>query len=299
MTEYRVYKARVDDMIAKFISETEAEFRPYVQYALEGGKRIRSVIALSMMDAARKGLPNAVSTDADDQTAMTCLCAELAHASSLILDDLPCMDNSKVRRMKPCMHVQYGESVALLTAAHLLTTAIRLYCRAYASVSDGQECAMLRSKAFMYLIDHVSASLSFTGASGGQLIDLQKVRMRSLEDAILRKTSSFFEIAFLTGYVMGNMLAVDQRCTDTHIIDRIRAAALDFGMAFQIYDDFGDIHEDPPWSNYVSTHGSSRSTKEFDERIQSAIATLTELGVYTHVIGEIVTMMKVMMSARV
>ena len=33
---------------------------------------------------------------------------------SLIHDDLPCMDNDKIRRGKPSTHIKFGESTAIL-----------------------------------------------------------------------------------------------------------------------------------------------------------------------------------------
>ena len=45
---------------------------------------------------------------------------EFLHNSTLILDDLPSMDNAQYRRGKPCTYIAYGEGVALLSACELL-----------------------------------------------------------------------------------------------------------------------------------------------------------------------------------
>ena len=51
---------------------------------------------------------------------------EAIHAYSLIHDDLPCMDDDKLRRGKPSTHVKFGESTAILAGNSLLTTAFEI-----------------------------------------------------------------------------------------------------------------------------------------------------------------------------
>ncbi|WP_339492005.1 polyprenyl synthetase family protein [Pseudomonas rhizophila] len=48
---------------------------------------------------------------------------ELIHAASLVLDDMPCMDNASLRRGQPTVHLKFGEDVAILTAVALLSRA--------------------------------------------------------------------------------------------------------------------------------------------------------------------------------
>ena len=51
---------------------------------------------------------------------------EAIHSYSLIHDDLPCMDDDKLRRGKPSTHVKFGESTAILAGNSLLTTAFEI-----------------------------------------------------------------------------------------------------------------------------------------------------------------------------
>src|SRR5262245_57318687 len=77
------------------------------QYAIHGGKRLRGSLCLEAAFAVgahrEQALPFAVGI-------------ELIHAASLLLDDLPTMDNALSRRDKPCLHVVYGVAAAELTA---------------------------------------------------------------------------------------------------------------------------------------------------------------------------------------
>src|ERR1700694_3183383 len=63
-----------------------------MRYALVGGKRIRAVICLATAEAA----------GCDPEAALPAAAAlELVHAFSLVHDDLPCMDDDRVRRGRP------------------------------------------------------------------------------------------------------------------------------------------------------------------------------------------------------
>ena len=55
---------------------------------------------------------------------------ELVHASSLILDDLPSMDDAALRRGRPANHLEFGEAIAILAAFGLLNLAFGAIARA-------------------------------------------------------------------------------------------------------------------------------------------------------------------------
>ena len=57
---------------------------------------------------------------------------ELVHASSLVLDDMPCMDDARLRRGAPAIHVTFGQDVAILASIALLSRAFRILSRAEA-----------------------------------------------------------------------------------------------------------------------------------------------------------------------
>src|SRR5262245_27721635 len=86
-----------------------------------GGKRWRPVLSLLGTMAA----------GGDQQSAIPIACAiEFLHTSSLILDDLPAMDDAKLRRGRAALHLLYGEGLALLAALALLNQAYALLARA-------------------------------------------------------------------------------------------------------------------------------------------------------------------------
>ena len=60
------------------------------------------------------------------QVVNICGSVECIHSYSLIHDDLPCMDNDKLRRGKPATHIKFGESTAILSGNSLLTLAFEM-----------------------------------------------------------------------------------------------------------------------------------------------------------------------------
>src|ERR671933_2311822 len=83
-----------------------------VRYALAaGGKRVRAVICLATAEAA----------GAEPETALPAAAAlELVHAFSLVHDDLPGLDNDRLRRGRSSTWAEFGEGIALLAGDALL-----------------------------------------------------------------------------------------------------------------------------------------------------------------------------------
>ena len=83
---------------------------------------------------------------------------ELVHCSSLILDDLPSMDNTDTRRGRISLHKRFGDAVAILASVHLLSQAFRTV--AMARIVDPDLVAML------------AEAISRNGMIRGQVLDL-------------------------------------------------------------------------------------------------------------------------------
>lgn len=92
------------------------------------GKRVRGLLVLMVTDGF--GI--------DWQRALDCARAvEMVHTASLIIDDLPSMDDAGTRRGQATNHVQYGEATAILAAIALLSEALVLLSTSR-SLTDGQ-----------------------------------------------------------------------------------------------------------------------------------------------------------------
>src|SRR5262245_36464541 len=103
-----------------------------IKYSLFApSKRIRPVLALLVADMLR----------ADLNSLLPAACAvEMVHTASLILDDLPSMDDSLQRRGRPTCHRAHGEANAILAAFALLNGAYGLLADGW----DGGPTAAVR-----------------------------------------------------------------------------------------------------------------------------------------------------------
>jgi geranylgeranyl diphosphate synthase, type II len=121
------YQALVDAELLRMLPEDSEPVSQGMAYTvLAPSKRIRPV--LTLLSAELCG-----GAAAADLAAATCV--ELVHAFSLILDDLPSMDDAPRRRGRPANHVQFGEPIAILEAFGLLS-------RAYATLALTYEPAL-------------------------------------------------------------------------------------------------------------------------------------------------------------
>jgi geranylgeranyl diphosphate synthase type II len=90
-----------------------------------GGARIRPRLCLAVAGACGDDAP-AVSEAA-------AAAIELLHCASLVHDDLPCFDNSPLRRGQPTVHKQYGERLAVLAGDALIVLAFETLARGAAA----------------------------------------------------------------------------------------------------------------------------------------------------------------------
>ena len=89
-------------------------------YAVRGGHRWRAMVAIA---AGQIFSPDAMDTCLPVGAAI-----ELAHAASLILDDLPSMDDGKLRRGRPCTHIRFSDTpwVVDMTPLYMVNLAYKV-----------------------------------------------------------------------------------------------------------------------------------------------------------------------------
>jgi geranylgeranyl diphosphate synthase type II len=128
-----------------------------LDYALfPGGKRLRPALALLAADLA--GAARA-------QGLLVACAVEYLHSSSLILDDLPAMDDADVRRNRRALHLVFGEGVAVLAAVALLNQGYALLAEAARRGAQPDATAALLHEAAL--------CVGADGMVGGQAVDLE------------------------------------------------------------------------------------------------------------------------------
>ncbi|MCD2513207.1 polyprenyl synthetase family protein [Comamonas endophytica] len=184
---------------------------------LAPGKRVRPLL---MLLAAR-------GFGVDPGDVLDAACAlEMVHAASLFLDDMPCMDDAKLRRNQPTVHVAFGEDVAMLAAVALLASAWRI------TATAGGIPPLVRTD----MVTVLSDAVGINGLVTGQYLDLHATGPARTTPQIAQtnqqKTGALFTAAFeLAGLAAGAN-------TQTRALMREAAEAL--GQAFQLADDLAD-----------------------------------------------------------
>lgn len=186
-----------------------------IRYTLLGpSKRVRGVLTLLVGDLL----------ESKDDPMAAAAAIEMVHASSLILDDLPAMDDTAVRRGRPANHVEFSEATAILAAVALLTLAFGRLASAYAP-----PLAAALARVF-------ADTIGSEGLIGGQAADLQlpahPLRLAEIEPVDERKTAVLFRAAAEAGAMVGGASGTERQLLAA-FGDRV-------GLAFQIVDDILD-----------------------------------------------------------
>lgn len=203
---------------------------------------------------------------------------EMIHTSSLIHDDLPCMDNDEYRRGKKTTWVVYGYDMAVLAGDALLIYAIETAARAFQMTDNAQRVGKC--------IGILAQKTGIYGMIGGQTVDVEltdKLIPKDKLDFIYRlKTGALLEAAMVIGAVMAG--ASDEEC---ETVERMAAA---IGLAFQIQDDILDVtgsqevigkpvnsDEKNKKTTYVTLEGLDKAKKDVEQISAEAIEELGKL----------------------
>lgn len=226
------YKDRIEQEIAKSIATfgEKTKLRDACEYALtSGGKRFRPLVVLLIAEGLDRGL----------NVCQAALSVEFFHTASLIVDDLPCMDNDEQRRERPSVHKVYGESIALLASYALISAAFeKIHDSVLVMREAGPPFCAFSERVGVIALEHASKSAGIFGATGGQFLDLfpLHVNLESVRRLIQKKTITLFEVAFVFGWLFGG--------GDLGLLEKVKRAAFHVGMAFQVADDIQDLSRD-------------------------------------------------------
>jgi geranylgeranyl pyrophosphate synthase len=216
-----------------------AALREHAPQSARAEPRLAAVLEQAVSTPGKLVRPRLVHAAArrhglDDGRALMLACAtEYFHLASLILDDLPCMDDAAVRRGRPCVHRLHGEAPAILGALALIN---RAYALAGESLAD--EPAPVRTAATALL----DACLGVTGMVGGQAGDLAFAASDHSPREIMRiaaaKTGALFSLAVHLPALVARPDPGETRL--------LRALCLAWGLAFQARNDLDDARSAGP-----------------------------------------------------
>lgn len=214
----------VEPYLEKLLVTPDAELEPLydaMRYAaLGGGKRIRPHLVFEFCRLF----------GGDEAAALPFAAAiELVHSSSLVHDDMPCMDNDDYRRGRLTCHKVYGEDIALLCGDALIT-------KGYEAAAKNPLVPPEAALEGTTLLISLSGG---EGMMGGQNIDLCSEGKAISFDTLLKmhakKTGALITAASLLGCVAAGVPISDTRAKDAETYAR------GVGLSFQIIDDVLDV----------------------------------------------------------
>ncbi len=237
-----------------------------VRYSLlASGKRLRPV--LTVLTSQHVGR--------DDLVAIDAACAiEMVHAASLVMDDLPAMDNSDLRRGQPTAHRQFGEDLAILSGIGLLN-------RAFGVLSSVEGVA---AETRIEMVAALSEAIGSNGLVGGQVLDLRErsaaLGISGVQEINRRKTAALFVAAAEIGARVGG--------ANARQVDAARKFGAELGFALQISDDLiddpafagktgKDTGKDADKPTVVSVLGKAAAIRLYQAHLGEARACLAEM----------------------
>ena len=236
------------------------KIKDILEYNIYSGKCIRGFITKYIM--------NKLSNNKYDNS-LPIFVIESLHTLSLILDDLPCMDNSNMRRNKISSHIKFSEAETILTSIYVL---LKLQSEIIEQIYD------------LYNIENINdIELYFKGEKInrknikkiinetineniilGQLLDLgyeyefilNKHNLSKIYNKetmiIIYKTSSLFSLSFLLGILFSKKEGLD--------LNDFYMMGLHYGILYQIVDDLIDYKEDLEGSQFVIKNPNATTT---------------------------------------
>ena len=291
--EIKKYQTSVNSILDNFVSNeiNNEKMKDIINWSLKGGKRLRSMIVIDITNTMNK-----INNTIIDNSKASISC-EFLHTASLIIDDLPCMDNDNYRRGIETVHYKYGSDNAYLISSFMVSQVLKLLKE---NIDDMKK---------IFNLDYVNKIqekilnnyvMNYNIAILGQYVDIYPLK-KSYEDnidfigqikeeylrkIIVDKTAPFFEISFMAGYLLsgGNI----DKYQDIRDISQL------FGIIFQISDDFEDQEQDLNKSckslvqNYVIVVGKDKALKDFYQLSDVFIKKMKEVKLYSKLFEEII-----------
>lgn len=266
---YEVLRNSAYSTMERFIASFDgsATLKKLVEYSLlGGGKLFRPVLSSSVAETF---------SVSELRVRPIQLAIELVHASSLMHDDLPCLDDDDVRRGKPSSHKMFGEGVTLLAGDYLLSAASK---------------EILKMNEAHDVISSIAMSLNtaICDMCEGQILDLEirnRDRIESLnqeellfliQETNLKKTGALIRFSLIAPLYLSSDISDEE-------IAIVKRYANNLSVLFQLCDDILDSKHDRKQGdnreiNYVDVLGLEKSEVYADNLVQDSIQALEPLG---------------------
>jgi len=239
--------------------------RQALQHGIEvRGKRFRPLMVLACADLYQQGHR--------EEMMQAALAVECIHCASLMLDDLPCMDNAQLRRGTPTTHRVFGEAQTILAAMALVAQANLMLLGMAA-----------KKQSILACLERLNRALGLQGLCAGQSLDLAPVSdydLSTLEGIHAYKTGALFLACVQLPCLLAGAPARE--------LGWLSAYARNLGLAFQVKDDLlddapstltgKDAHQDGKRRNFVHLMGRQAAEQLHEALMKAALDHLEPFG---------------------
>ncbi|WP_122407110.1 polyprenyl synthetase family protein [Pseudomonas viridiflava] len=246
---------RLDELLPQEGNERDLVALAMREGTLAPGKRVRPMLLI----LAAEGLGHSEEASLDLGCAV-----EMIHAASLVLDDMPCMDNAQLRRGRPTVHLKFGQDVAILAAIALLSRAFGVV----AAIKDVPPANRTR------IVEILADTVGMQGLVRGQYQDLREGQhSRCAEEIAL---TNRLKTGVLFGAIMDMAWLISS--DDERVRLELQGFATELGQAFQLYDDLQDDAfdnakdqgKDKGKSTFVSLYGQQKVAEQLHAHLSRA-----------------------------
>ncbi len=256
-----------------------SKLREIIKYSLEGGKGIRGGIVKHIIETLKN------KDDEPSNLWQPIVSIELIHGLSLVLDDLPCMDNDLIRRNKPSTFAKYGERQAILISMFGITEAFKLLFNGIKELNIKNENYIKYMENIVTEWNELIGKNLIVGQmmdfkdNISELLDLDIPTNNNCIDLIYYKTSSLFIFSFILGGIYSNT---------TIDINDFKKMGEYLGLMYQIMDDSNDVEDDEEHKNIILSYGREKSIKLYRDAECKLIELLNKHNLMTSTFEKII-----------
>jgi geranylgeranyl diphosphate synthase, type II len=276
------------------LNEKNEKIKEIMIYSLSDGKRIRPLISYLIY----KNFNNFLNFQ-DKKFGKIIIIPELIHNISLVIDDLPCMDNDLFRRGKETTHYKYGILPSYIT----ITRIMNIISHFFKDININKKFNYIKKNGDaekLWLRDFVfeKYSISINNLIEGQFDDLKFSNQNPDLDIIFKinknKTSPLFILSFILGYICIAIFNEEFKIEE-NILDELEEIGDLFGFIFQLNDDILDREDDIKQNKNLnlSIHlGKEESYREFYIKCELFEMKMKNLKLWDNNFKEIIDLLK-------
>ncbi|HUP02057.1 MAG TPA: farnesyl diphosphate synthase [Gemmatimonadota bacterium] len=226
-TFFAAERPRIEAALERAIAPLGPPLGEAARYAVHtGGKRVRPLLTLAAYrEAGGQGAAAIYPIAA---------AVELVHTYSLLHDDLPCMDDDRLRRGQPTTHRVHGVPAATAAGGALQQLA-------FLALGEATAAESRLEPVLPELLRRLARAAGVEGMVGGQFLDLEAEGRApdaaGLEAIHRGKTAALISSACTLGALAAG--------APRPVVAVLASYGTNLGLAFQIVDDLLDVTGDP------------------------------------------------------